>query len=134
MARVSASFDTETGLLSIKVTGMAGYADVVPVIRVAYPKYPQAPVLWDFPAGAFSTLELGELKEISGVLKALAPYRTGARTAFILRDQAENRQMKLYVELVRLQKVSADYRIFEDRDEAVDWLLDRNSEARTTDQ
>lgn len=134
MARVRASFDRETGLLFIKVHGAAGYADVVPVIRAAYPKYPQAPVLWDFPIGAFSTMDLDELKEISTVLKEMAPYRTGARTAFLLRDPAESRQMKFYVELVRLQKVSASYRIFEKREEAVDWLLESKSEARTVNR
>ena len=42
--------------------------------------------------------------------------------------------MKFYVELVRLQKVSASYRIFEKREEAVDWLLECKSEARTVNR
>ena len=123
MGRVSAAFDEDAGILKIKVIGQAGYAEVVPVIRAEYPRHPQAPVLWDFPPGAFSTLDIEELKGIGQVLKDMASYRTGARTAFILREKAENAQMKFYVELMRLQKSSADYRIFQDRDGAVRWLL-----------
>jgi hypothetical protein len=114
--------------LIFNVIGKPSLDEIMFSIRDSFPKYQPKNVMWDLSNAFLHVVDFEFISKVSGATQEMFPYRTpGGRTAIVVSDPSEVLLLKVYTSMTSLSGAPSEYKLFESRSDALDWISERAS-------
>ena len=122
MAVIKRTSPKEASLTILTVTGALAREEIIQALEEFHDHDVTPDLLWDFSDAGLSAITQVRMEQIIAVSKANAHLRWNGRTALVVKRDLSFGLSPMYGTLADISGHPVAYRVFRDKDKAIDWL------------
>ncbi len=122
MATIQATYDPFANLTLFAVQGVVAADELIDACTDQLNAQPTDNVVWEFRDVDLSLLDYAGLYKIAEYSKETEELRKSPKTALVAKGHVQRTLLKLYTEVAAHAELRTTFRIFADREAALDWL------------